>query len=79
MITDVVLPEMNGLELSMKVKDLKPGTEVLFMSGYTANVIVHKGILEEGVNFIAKPFTARELGQKVRTILNKNASGTASG
>ncbi|MBA3011562.1 MAG: PAS domain S-box protein, partial [Desulfobacula sp.] len=57
LITDVVMPEMNGRELSEHLKILYPDLKVLFMSGYTANVIAHRGVLDDGVNFISKPFS----------------------
>ena len=69
-ITDVVMPEMNGLELVKTLLSIYPNLNRLFMSGYTANVIAHHGVLDEGVNFIPKPFSLRELAQKVREILS---------
>jgi len=69
LITDVVMPEMNGRELSDSLSKTCPGLKTLFMSGYTANVIAHRGVLDEGVNFIQKPFSIKELGQKVRSVL----------
>ena len=72
LITDVVMPEMNGRDLADRLITLHPGLKVLFMSGYTANVIAHHGVLEEGVNFIQKPFSAKELAFKVRGALDGN-------
>jgi PAS domain S-box-containing protein len=69
LITDVVMPEMNGRDLAKNLAITYPGLRVLFMSGYTANVIAHRGILDEGVHFIQKPFSSRELGAKVREAL----------
>jgi PAS domain S-box-containing protein len=69
MVTDVVMPEMNGRELAEQLKAYYPALNVLFMSGYTANVIAHRGILDEGVHFIQKPFSNRELALKVRETL----------
>ena len=66
LITDVIMPEMNGRELAEKMLVLFPGLKVLFMSGYTADVIARRGILEEGVHFIQKPFSYREVAKKVR-------------
>jgi two-component system sensor histidine kinase EvgS len=68
-ITDVVLPEMNGRDLSDQLCSLYPGIKTLFMSGYTANVIAHQGVLDDGVNFLQKPFSMKDLGVKVRGIL----------
>ncbi len=69
MITDVIMPEMHGKDLAAIIQSLRPGLKLLFMSGYTANVIAHQGILEEGVNFIQKPFTMKDLSLKVGEIL----------
>ena len=70
LMTDVVMPEMNGRELSNTLSELRPELRCLFMSGYTANVIAHHGVLDKGVNFIAKPFSAQELATKVREALD---------
>ena len=69
LLTDVIMPEMNGRELYEKLVAAQPGLKVLFMSGYTDEVIVHRGILDEGLNFIQKPFTIRKLAEKVRRAL----------
>ena len=71
LVTDVVMPEMTGRELSVRLLSLYPTLKMLFMSGYTANVIADHGILEKGVFFIQKPFSKRELGCKVREALGK--------
>jgi PAS domain S-box-containing protein len=73
LITDTVMPEMNGLELAKRLSGRYPGLACLFMSGYTANVIAHHGVLDEGVHFIQKPFTIRDLGDKVRKALGEKA------
>lgn len=70
LITDVVMPEMNGRELSEKLQDLYPKLKVLFMSGYTANVIAHRGVLDDGVSFISKPFSQMDMAIKVRKVLD---------
>ena len=70
LITDVVMPEMNGREMSSKLGELCPGLRTLFMSGYTANVIVHRGVLDDGVNFIQKPFSKESMALKVREVLD---------
>ena len=73
MITDVVMPLMNGRELAEKMLQSLPNIKILYMSGYTANVIAHKGILDEGFNFINKPFSSQEISVKLRKILDENS------
>lgn len=65
------MPEMNGRDLARCVQTLFPGIKCLFMSEYTADIIAHHGVLEEGVNFIQKPFMIQELAVKVREVLDK--------
>ncbi len=72
LITDVVMPSMNGRELAKKMHHLFPEMKVLYMSGYTANVIAHRGILDEGLYFINKPFSKNDISLKVRQILDAN-------
>ena len=69
-ITDVVMPEMNGRELSGRMGKFYPGIKCLFMSGYTSDVIAHRGVLEEGIFFIEKPFSKKDLAVKVREMLD---------
>ena len=71
LITDVVLPGMNGRDLSGHLHSLYPNIKTLFMSGYTANVIAHRGILDDGVLFIPKPFSIQNLAVKVREALEQ--------
>ena len=71
LIVDVIMPEMNGRELSKRVTQYNSGLHCLYMSGYSDNVIVHHGVLEKGINFIQKPFTTQELAKKIRDILGK--------
>ncbi len=73
LITDVVMPEMNGRELSERIQSLNPGIGILFMSGYTTDVIVHRGVLEKGVNFIQKPFSIKDLAHKVRNAVREKS------
>ncbi len=69
LITDVVLPEMNGRDFADRLRHLRPEIKVLFMSGYTAEVIAHEGVLEEGIFFLQKPFLKADLSRKVREAL----------
>ena len=71
LITDLIMPEMNGRELAEKIKEIIPGCPVLYNSGYTDNHIVHNGSLDKGINFLHKPFSPRELLEKIRNILDK--------
>ncbi|MBN1298024.1 PAS domain S-box protein, partial [bacterium] len=70
-LTDVVMPEMNGRDLVKKLLVFYPNIKRLFMSGYTANVIAHRGVMDQGINFIQKPFTGKELATKVQHVLNE--------
>ncbi|MGC8493694.1 MAG: ATP-binding protein, partial [Syntrophobacteraceae bacterium] len=69
LITDVVMPEMNGKALRDKLAGLAPEFKTIFMSGYTADIIAHHGILEEGIAFLQKPFSVKTLLEKVRDVL----------
>jgi len=70
LMTDVVMPEMNGRDMAENICNHYPNLKCLFMSGYTANVIAHHGVLDEGVNFIQKPFSMADLSVKVREVLD---------
>lgn len=69
LLTDVIMPDMNGRELSERILAIKPGLPCLFMSGYSAEVITSKGIVWEGIHFVPKPFTAESLAEAVRETL----------
>ena len=71
LITDVVMPEMNGRDLAKSIQDIIPRLKCLFTSGYTANVIAHHGVLDEDVHFIQKPFSLHDLASKVRETLER--------
>ncbi len=87
LLTDVVMPTMNGKNLQARIKEHHPGVKTLFMSGYTADVIVERGIVYEDVEFIQKPFTLGSLIARVREVLDGDPppslsttrSGTPSG
>lgn len=70
LMTDVVMPEMNGRDLARNLLSIYPDIKRLFMSGYTADVIAHKGVLDEGVHFIQKPFKSKYLAVKLREALD---------
>ena len=77
-LTDVVMPEMTGAELRDRIRALRPDIKVLFMSGYTSNVIATHGVLQRGVQFIQKPFSIEELSRKIAEILGAPSNGGAS-
>ena len=77
LITDVVMPEMNGRDLAKNFLSLYPHAKRLFMSGYTADVIAHQGVLDEGVFFIQKPFSAKDLAAMVREVLDAGRADKA--
>ena len=71
LVTDVVMPRMSGKELARRLQEISPKAKILYVSGYTANVISHHGILEVGVDFLQKPFSSLELLTKAREILDR--------
>jgi PAS domain S-box-containing protein len=73
LLTDVVMPGRSGKELSVAVILLRPAIKVLFMSGYSKDVIGHQGVLEQGVNLIEKPFSAEDLLRKARNVLDDDS------
>ncbi len=76
LLTDVVMPEMNGRDLWEEVRARRPGTGALFMSGYTPDAIVQHGVLDEEVVFVQKPYTALVLGEKMREVLDQRVART---
>jgi PAS domain S-box-containing protein len=72
LLTDVIMPGMNGRELAQRISEIRPQTKVLYMSGYTENVIGHNGTLDAGVQLLQKPFTLRDLKNKVRQVLDSS-------
>jgi two-component system cell cycle sensor histidine kinase/response regulator CckA len=71
-LTDVVMADMNGREVARQVAQLRPASRILYMSGYTNNVIVHQGILDTGVEYLQKPFTPESLARKIREVLGRS-------
>jgi CheY-like chemotaxis protein len=70
-LSDVIMPKKNGLEILEEVTRLKPGVKMMFSSGYTANILNERGLFKEGIDFIAKPFMKEDLLRKVREALDR--------
>jgi DNA-binding response OmpR family regulator len=70
LIMNVVMPEMNGRELAEQLSVVRPNLKCLYMSGYTADMVTHRGIMDAGVNFIQKPFGRDSFAARVRHILD---------
>jgi CheY-like chemotaxis protein len=79
LITDVVMPGINGRVLAQNLRALRPSMKVLFTSGYTGDVMIHHGMLDEGIEFIAKPYTLEQLAKRVRDVLDSGANGQGRG
>jgi DNA-binding response OmpR family regulator len=75
LITDVVLPNMNGRMLAERVRARRPGISVLFSSGYPRDLIAHHGVVDPGIEFLAKPYTSDALAARVRQVLDGRAAG----
>ncbi len=71
LFSDVIMPEMNGRDLARNLQSIQPNIRLLFMSGYTADVITQQGVLDPSVDFIQKPFSPRALGVKIREMLEQ--------
>lgn len=72
------MPEMSGAALAERLVSLRPGTAVLFMSGYTDGSVISPGRLRRGIPFIQKPFTPEALARKVRAVLDSEVAGSPS-
>jgi len=70
LVTDVIMPEMNGQEMAGEIRRIRPDIKVLFISGYTADIVSRHNVLAPGVHFLEKPFTARSLGKKIREVID---------
>jgi len=70
LLTDVIMPGMNGRELGAKLAEQRPGIKLLFTSGYTQNAIAHHSVLDPDVRFISKPYTPTSLSARVREVLD---------
>ena len=77
LITDVIMPNMNGRDLAERLQTLYPSMKTLFMSGYTADVIAHRGVLDKNLNFLQKPFSLRDLSIKVCAALSAQNGGVS--
>lgn len=75
LLTDIMMPGMNGVEVARVVAKLRPGIHVFFMSGYADQDLVRQGLLEPGTHFLQKPFTPQELAERIRAILDGEAEG----
>ena len=76
LVTDVIMPEMNGHELAKRLQSLNPNLKCVFMSGYSADTIAHHGVLDERVQFIQKPFSRKDLATIVRKVLDEANGST---
>jgi response regulator RpfG family c-di-GMP phosphodiesterase len=70
LLTDVILSESNGKEVFARLKASRETLKVLYMSGYTSNVVVHHGVVDEGVHFVQKPLSLQVLSSKIREVLD---------
>jgi CheY-like chemotaxis protein len=71
LFTDIIMPVMNGRKLAEEALARRPDLKVLFTTGFTKNAVVHNGVLDPGVNFLAKPFTIDQLAAKIREVLDR--------
>ena len=78
LLTDVIMPGMNGRELAQRLAEIRPDTKILYMSGYTENVIGRNGTLDAGIRLLQKPFTLRDLKNTVREVMNSIPAGQAA-
>src|SRR4051795_6380263 len=74
LLTDVVMPGINGRELGRRAEQIRPRLRILYMTGYSRNAVVHQGRLDEGVDLLEKPVTQGELATRVRVALDKKSN-----
>jgi YesN/AraC family two-component response regulator len=79
LLTDVIMPDINGPELYQRLLKTHPGLKVLYMSGYTNNVIAHHGILDDGINIILKPFSQQDLIKKINFVMAQGGEHNGDG
>jgi two-component system cell cycle sensor histidine kinase/response regulator CckA len=79
LLTDVVMPRMNGRDLARRLQEMRPGLATLYMSGYAPGAIVHQGVLDPGLAFIAKPLRPADLIRKVREVLDARQAAAPAG
>lgn len=71
LLTDIMMPGMNGMEVAATVSKTKPGIPIFFMSGYADQELVNRGLLDPSTHFLQKPFSPQELGKRVREVLDR--------
>ena len=71
LLTDIIMPGMTGRELGKQAQEVRPALQVLYMTGYSRNAVVHQGRLDEGVELLQKPVSQGELANRVRAILDR--------
>ena len=71
LLTDIVMPGINGRDLGKRAQEIRPDLKVLYMTGYSRNAVVHQGRLDEGVNLLQKPVSQAELAHRVRLVLDR--------
>jgi PAS domain S-box-containing protein len=71
LLTDIVMPGMNGRELGKRAREVRPNLQVLYMTGYSRNAVMHQGRLEEGVELLEKPVSQGDLAERIRSILDR--------